>query len=720
MKPYIRFVSTFILALAGAASQAQQSMADRDSSAQAAPEQQLLQEIIVTAGLRAATLEATPASVTVLDPQIIQSAGVQHFEELLPLVPNLNFAGGSSRPRYFQIRGIGELDQYQGAPNPSVGFLIDDIDFSGVGMPATLFDTRSVEVLRGPQGTRYGANALAGLIALSTEDAAPQWQVRTEGSVGTDSLRGLGAVIGGPVAGSEALSFRLVAQRELSDGFRHDLYLERHATNGRDEGTYRGKLHYHPSDDLDIKLTAMLVDIDDGYDAFAIDNSFNTLSDQPGRDSQRSAAGALRIEWQTAPAAKLVSISSYAHSNIVSSFDGDWGNNVDWAPYTPYQYFSQTLRQRTTLSQDLRLLGDAGRVSWVGGLYLLRLTESNAQHDQGQYLDDAPLDNRLDSRYRAISLAAYAQADVGLAPQWTLTAGLRGEQRKAHYADTSRLAFDPRDDMLGGQVALRYQWSPRSSAYLGLSRGYKAGGFNIGTDLDPARRQFRPEYLWNLEAGLRQTWGEVRIASDINLFYARRRNQQVSTSYQAPSPTCPNGPRNPDGSACVDPLSFVYYTDNAARGVNYGVEASLRWQVLPALSLSGTLGLLRTRYEDYLYGERNLSGRDQAHAPRYDFSLTADWRIAGGWYLRADWSGKDSFYFDTSHDQRSSPYTLLNLRFGFETRHWSASIWAHNVFDRRYAVRGFYFGDEPPDFPNKLYVRWGDPRQAGLTASYRF
>ena len=681
----------------------------------------LLSEIIVTAGLRDVSLRQTTASVTVLDPRTVRDAGVQHFEELLPLVPNLNWSGGSSRPRYFQLRGIGELDQYQGAPNPSVGFLIDDIDFSGVGMPATLFDTHQVEVLRGPQGTRYGANALAGLIAVNTEDATPERVLRGEATVGDDGMRGAGAVIGGTLNARESLSFRLVVQREQSDGFRRNVFLNRNDTNGRDESTYRGKLHWHAGDALDVKLTGMLVDINDGYDAFAIDNSFHTQSDQPGRDSQRSAAGALRIEWQALSAATLVSISSYARSNIVSSFDGDWGNNAGWAPYAPYQYFSATQRRRETLSQDLRLVSTAGdHAAWVAGLYALRLYEDNTQHDQGQYLDFDPLDNRLSSRYRATNLAAYTQVDAPLTQALQVSAGLRYEQRQAHYADTTALAFDPRDRMLGGQVALRYAWSAESSSYLSVSRGYKAGGFNIGTDLDPSRRSFRPEYLWNMEAGVRQGWLDHSLSSDVTVFYAKRRDQQVSTSYQAPSPTCPNGSHNPDGSVCVDPLSFIYYTDNAASGLNYGVEAALRWQVHRDWQLAGTLGLLRTRYENYVYGDRDLSGRDQAHAPRYDFSLSATYRRPDGWFSRLDWSGKDAFYFDASNDARSSVYELVNWRVGVDKQRWSASVWVHNLFNRRYAVRGFFFGDEPPDFPNKVYVRWGDPRQIGLTASYRF
>jgi len=108
-----------------------------------------LEEIIVTASLRPATIGEFPVSTTVLDASVIDAAGVQHFADVLGLVPNLNWSGGTSRPRYFQLRGVGELEQYQGAPNPSVGFLVDEIDFSGIGMVATLFDVDQVEVLRG-------------------------------------------------------------------------------------------------------------------------------------------------------------------------------------------------------------------------------------------------------------------------------------------------------------------------------------------------------------------------------------------------------------------------------------------------------------------------------------------------------------------------------------------------------------------------------------------
>jgi outer membrane receptor protein involved in Fe transport len=78
-------------------------------------------------------------------------------------------------------------------------------------------------------------------------------------------------------------------------------------------------------------------------------------------------------------------------------------------------------------------------------------------------------------------------------------------------------------------------------------------------------------------------------------------------------------------------------------------------------------------------------------------------------------TARDAFYFDVSHDQTSQPYELANARVGYERDNWSVQLWARNLFDRHYAVRGFYFGNEPPDFPNTLYTRAGDPRQLAVT-----
>ncbi|HET9446510.1 MAG TPA: TonB-dependent receptor plug domain-containing protein, partial [Steroidobacteraceae bacterium] len=181
----------------------------------AAAEEQVLEEVVVTATLREHSLREAPTSVTLLNEQALRLVARQHFEDVLSVIPNLHWAGATSRPRFFQIRGVGEREQWQGAPNPSVGFLIDDIDFSGIGMPATLFDVERVEVLRGPQGMRYGANALAGLIVLRGREPADEFGFQTEASIGEYASESVGAVATGPV---EALnsSWRVAVQRYRS------------------------------------------------------------------------------------------------------------------------------------------------------------------------------------------------------------------------------------------------------------------------------------------------------------------------------------------------------------------------------------------------------------------------------------------------------------------------------------------------------------------------
>ena len=132
------------------------------------------------------------------------------------------------------------------------------------------------------------------------------------------------------------------------------------------------------------------------------------------------------------------------------------------------------------------------------------------------------------------------------------------------------------------------------------------------------------------------------------------------------------------------------------------------------------LGLLNTEFDQFSLAQDELGGRGQAHAPEYTVAIGGLYRHTSGWFLRVDASGKDAFYFDVSHDQRSSSYELVNARLGFDADNWSATLWVRNVFDQDYAVRGFYFGNEPPDFPATLYTRLGDPRQLGITFEKRF
>jgi outer membrane receptor protein involved in Fe transport len=668
-----------------------------------------LDEVVVTAELRDRELRHLPASATLLDAHTLEVAGVQHFQDVLGLVPNLNWSAGTSRPRFFQIRGIGELEQWQGAPNPSVGFLIDGIDFSGVGMPATLSDVERIEVLRGPQGTAYGANALAGLIAINTRNPRREHEISANATMGDYGTYGANAVLGGPVGEGDA-AWRLVAGNYRSDGFRRNAYLDRDDTNGYDETSARFKLHSQPLESLRADFTAMWVDLDNGYDAFALDNSRTTLSDKPGQDTQLARALAMRLDYSGADAFDVVSRTTLGTSRGVYSFDGDWGNDAAWGVNAPYDYFQRFDRERRTLSQDLRLISrgsvDRGaNFAWLAGVYALRTDEDVQQHDvyRDRLFGDGDLLRASD--YRATNLAAYGELEWRLGPATVLSVGGRVERRSADYRDTEGAAFSPDETMFGGSLSLRHAIGERASTYLTFARGYKAGGFNIGALVPADHRSYDTETLHSLELGARASNADESLAGDVALFYMRRKDQQVPTGEQLE-------PGNP--------LSFVLYTDNAARGENYGVEATMRWQPLSVLLLDVRAALLETRYLGYQFGDRNLDGREQAHAPQYQYDLGVEFHGARGAFARIDFAGLDDFYFDASHDERAPSRVLTHLKAGYAGNRWRAEVWVRNMFDRYYSQRGFRFGLDPPDFIPTRYVQAGDPRHAGVTVTYTF
>jgi outer membrane receptor protein involved in Fe transport len=684
---------------------------------------QPLDEIVVTAALRPIPLEELPGSASVLTGATLRDAGQQHFEDVLPLVPNLNWAGDTSRPRYFQIRGIGELQQYQGAPNPSVGFLIDDIDFSGLGSAATLFDVDHIEVLRGPQGTLYGANALAGLIYVKSAEPSDTIGGRAEVDAGDYNEHSYGAVLTGPVSALDS-AFRLAVQSYTSDGFYRNAYLGRSDTDNRDELTLRGKWRYQPSDEWRVDLTVLRAQIDNGYDAFAIDNSRTTESDHPSVDRQYSTGLSAKSAYAGWGAATFTTIATYADTKVDYGFDGDWGNPIQWAPYT-YDFTEYQVRYRSTRSLEFRL-GDTAATeaprgfSWLVGIYAFELRESLTDTSAGLYIDpfDATQNSEslsvISSEYRSRNGAIYGQldGDLGGRARWSL--GLRGERHTSRYNDTTTNLdepatannFTPADNLWGGQASIDYRIADGQHVYALIARGYKASGFNLSPGLPAGQLQFGPESDLNIEIGHKGQMDDGRLRIDTSLFYMVRHNEQLLTGEQL-------DPSNPD--------TFIFFTGNAKSGFNYGLESTANWAATQSLTLGGSLGLLQTQYHGFVQNGVTLPDRALPHAAPWQAALNATWRDPRGPYARLDLTGMGPFFYDLPpNDTRSSAYGLVNGKLGWETARWEAYFWGRNLLDKNYTVRGFYFGNEPPDFPNKLYVQLGEPRNWGVHFTLRF
>ena len=232
----------------------------------------VLEEIVVTAGFRESDLMSTPVSVTVIDESIIEARAAQHLEAVLNTAANVSYSSGGSRARFVQVRGVGDLEQFVDPKHfPSVGITVDDISLGGTANAAMLFDVEQVEILRGPQGTRFGGSALAGMVNIRSNRPTETFESFIELGAGNYGRWNAGGVVSGPL--SETTAGRLAVQQSKSDGYIDNVFLGRDNTNGLDETSIRASLHFDPSDGSTYSLTAFRYDGRNGYDAFSLDNT---------------------------------------------------------------------------------------------------------------------------------------------------------------------------------------------------------------------------------------------------------------------------------------------------------------------------------------------------------------------------------------------------------------------------------------------------------------
>ncbi len=660
-----------------------------------------LEEIIVTADYRQSAQDDIAASINVIDVDTMTHKNAQHLEDVLLNAPNVNFASGASRARFIQVRGIGERGQFMEPLNPSVGLMIDGVDFSGIGSAAMLYDMEQVEILMGPQGTRYGSNALAGLINLQSKAPAtePAWGMQVQAANANE--HGLAGFITGPA--TDDLFYRLSVQELKSDGFGTNKYFDR-PTNQREETTLRAKLRWLVSDTEQIDFTTAMIDLNNGYDAFSLDNVRDTLSDEPGFDRQDSKLASLQFTTSRFDAFDLEIIGGYASSDIAYGYDEDWV----YAGFHPWEYSSTDhyFRDRETVSGEVRLVsGDAGalfdaRTSWVAGIY-------NLHQDVDLARNYTFLPNVFASRYIIDRFAVYADTTTSLTDRWSLDAGLRSERFSASYRDSNGLAFTPDDDLFGGKLGINYRTDNDNLLYASVSRGYKSAGFNTDGSLDADLREFDAETLWNLEAGFK---GDIldNLQLRFAVFRMERDDVQISSSLVRV---------RADGSS-----EFIDYIGNAAAGTNSGLEVSGQWLASDSLRIYGSLGLLDAKYDDFINAAGdNLDGRQQAHAPDYQFTLGMGLALSANLALDVNVQGRDAFYFSDSHAVRSDSYALLNASLRYTRGDLNLTLWGRNLTDEDYFVRGFYFGNDPRDgYTPKGYTQLGEPVRYGLTLNVEF
>ncbi|MFD3390946.1 TonB-dependent receptor [Alteromonas macleodii] len=662
-----------------------------------------IERVVVSGDFRQTTLDQLSASATILDQERLRSRQPSHIDSVLNSIPNVNFAAGASRGRFVQIRGIGERSQFAEPINPSVSFIVDEFDFSGLAAAGLIFDTKQLEVYRGPQATLYGTGALAGAVKLSSNDVGSDAPDYVEARIGNKESYRIEGATGDDI--NTDWGYRAALVHNRSDGFVENTFLNRSDTANIDETALRFAVEGSVDERTTLALTYRWYDIDNGYDAFSLDNDNKTLSDEPGFDEHQTHAVSARSTTNTA-AGDFILIATHASHNIAYGYDEDWTFTGfhPWG-YTSFDAYYRDVETQTGemrfVSSDSAALFD-GMTDWTIGVFYKSTKEKLLR--QYTYLD-----SDFASEYTPTTTAIYAQTESRLHENLVLVAGLRVENYDFDYADNNQLtrAFDT--TMVGGKVALQYTQGDHFY-YGSISRGYKGAGFNPDSRVNDNQRFFDEEYNWNYEVGVKGPLLTPDLIARAAIFYMDRKDTQVSDFDVI---------TRDDGTA-----GFVDIIDNADLGTNKGAELELSWIASDAWQLDVSVGYLSATFEGYTLADgTEVSEQRQAQSPKWTANLYSEYALTDNMLWRVDVDYKSEYRFSDGHDVTSPSTTLVNSEVVVLHGDWQTSLWVQNAFDREYYTRGFGgFSNDPRDEYafDEPYYQIGNGRQFGVTVKYAF
>ncbi|KZN49037.1 hypothetical protein N476_03025 [Pseudoalteromonas luteoviolacea H33] len=672
-----------------------------------------IETIEVSGDFQQESLQTLSASASVFGETQITTRGASYLDEILNSAANVNFTAGASRGRFVQIRGVGLRSQFVDPITPSVGVLIDNINYSGLGGSALLFDADQVAIYRGPQGTKFGADAMGGIIDIHSNSPAQAPSLNLKLGAANYGTHEAGVAVGAGL--TDTIAARASIYQKQSDGFVENVYLDED-TQDLDESIARFKLNYAASDDLKLDFAYHHIDIENGYDGFTLDNTRQSVASQPGQDTQQSDAFSLTADYTGLSSVDIEILTSGLQADTVYSYDEDWvcadlaqpslceaGLHPDHIAYYG-QYFDKYARDHERGSAEVRIKSKDR--SWVVGI-VSRRHDVDLDRNRGKH-GDFPA--QFKSNFETQNHALFAHKVTQLQDDVRLITGIRVESYSSDYMDSNAFDLDTDDTMVGGKVALEYQVVPQTMIYTSLNRGYKVGGVNgealakakdDGITIPQSGFTFDPEYLWNLEFGVKGQSEDKRHTLNLSAFYMHREDMQLK-QWQ------------------LEGVQFAGFISNAGKGTNYGLEIEGTSQLLDALSLQYSVGYLDTKIEDFItVNGDDFDGREQAQSPKYQYAFSFVYDVTNNISAQLGFEGKDDYFFSDSHDAQAPNQNLINASVSYYSESWSLTAWGRNLADRDVPVRGFQFGNDPRNgWETDTYVQYAEPRVYGLTFNY--
>ncbi len=721
-----------------------------------------LEEIIVTATLRSASVQDVPLTVTVLGGEQIEKADIHDGYGIAINTPGLAFAEFAPGQAQFSMRGVGSGDDGAGLDN-SVALFLDGVYIGrGAGVNFDMFDLERVEVLKGPQGTLFGRNTIGGAISVVSKKPSDEVIAKVAGTVGNEGILRVQAMVSGPI--NDTLAGKVVVSHRQHDGFVHNTLLDLDS-NDEDQTAVRGQLRFQ-NDTSDWLLSGDYMEDHrvDGGRFPMVNGNFDYVGTSVALGAGTKQTNSSPIEGFSDRKGGGISLQgdiefdkgTLTTITAFRSIETDWempsvgtplggGYNLDAGVYGA-DVVDAIQEKVETISEELRWTSNLeGKFNFIGGLFLFQEKTDRPEQWRIDYNSEATGQIIVGEEYsrtenKTESIAVYGQAQWAISDQLELLVGGRFSYDKKTYSATAVncglseevkaaagfpnfagcsvpnkslsivsevFKVDAGDTWkdFSPMASLQYTVNDDIMVFGTISTGFKSGGFAGSQGVEAAATDsVNPEDVTNYEVGFKGDLLDGTMRLNATAFYMKYIDLQVVRF--GPVPSSPFG---------------TFMTTNVGSADIKGAEIELTWQLSERFNLGLNYAYLDTKAKDIVINGIDASGVDLGRAPRNSYNIVADYTMP-----LSDGNGEINLNAQFSHvDKQRTSYVSDNpmisernltsgrITWTSDDAKFKLALWGKNLFDKGYTAHAYIIG------PGSIGV-WGPPRTFGLTGTVSF
>ncbi|MEM7427071.1 MAG: TonB-dependent receptor [Pseudomonadota bacterium] len=646
-----------------------------------------LDTIVVEGELLDRNIQKTQTSVTVVTGEELESRSDTDLRDVIDRTAGVS---SSARGIGIVVRGIDErgvAGNAGGGAGSTVTTSVDGARISNFNRRSTTFiptwDLEQVEILRGPQSTQTGRNALAGAVIIRSKDPTYDQEFKIRGGVGKGKTFQGAVAFNQPII-DDILAVRIAAEFNRTDGFVINPTLGRDDEAEVRNKNIRAAIRFDPTENFSAILKFSYLDALDGF--ASSDPTFFprrvTLTNEKTEDRGTYKNTNLRMSFNVNEYVSLTSETTYIDRKF--RFNGDAGGAGN-------EGFLSDNNPGRSVEQEVKVIYKDDRLNAVLGGFLSDIRdEANAMavapsSALSPFLPPFTITASVPAQTDVLNLAVFGEAELTVLEKIRLIVGGRYDYEKEKFfrnstfratnpafqpllpADTSELTSTSFDAFLP-KAGIVFDFTDEASLGFTYQRGYRAGGagFNI---FQNRQFEFKQEFTDNFELALRSQWFDKRLTLNANAYYIYWKDQQVQIF-----------------GASGDPRDIT--TENAGRSELYGGEIEMRASPTPRLDLYGSFAFVQTRFKDFVSAGVQLAGNEFRNAPRFTAAFGGTFRFDYGFYVAADGNYKSASFSDAQNTAafRSDDRFLVDVRAGVKTENFDVFAYVKNLFNETYAA----------------------------------